>query len=335
MEPDESPPASDEDAPFGPVIAQVNAAANDDEMETPPVSLHAKLFAFWRKDRLHVVTGSPNATGRAWSGRNAEAIVRFSGGPEIAKGIDALVGSAMLIPQELLDDEPETVEEDPVELLNDCRRDLVACWYPRIQRSCERFVLYADVPPPLGKRGIRLEAGLATSSLHHWPDRARALALGDIPLGLHTDLIQLRLSLAGEGCGWLQRVTVAPPIVDGRDRAAIARFLGPSGFFAWMRAMLVGDVEPPDIGPWEEHDGEAPGSVRTQLGLDMLALEDILTAWARDPASFRRTDARFKAYVTAILQHHRSLGDADRRALEELQTIWTVARAVLMKGARQ
>ena len=334
-ETDESAPASDKDAPFSAAIARDDAAANDDEVETPPVSLHAKLYAFWQKDRLHVVTGSANATDRAWSGRNAEAIVKFSGGAEIAKGIDALVGSAMLIPRELLDEEPPAIEEDPAELLNDCRRHLVAHWVPIIERSCERFVLCADVPPPLGKRGIRFEAGLATSTLHDWPDQAHALALGDIPLGLHTDLVQLRLSLASESCGWLQRVSVAPPIAPERDRAAIARFLGPRGFFAWMRAMLVGDIEAPDTGPWEEHNGEAPGSGRTQPGLDTLTLEDILTAWARDPASFRRTDARFKAYVTAILQHHNSLGDADRRALETLQTIWAAARDVLMEGARQ
>ena len=80
------------------------------------------------------------------------------------------------------------------------------------------------------------------------PIRRHALALGDIPLGLHTDLVQLRLSLASESCGWLQRVSVAPPIAPERDRAAIARFLGPRGFFAWMRAMLVGDIEAPDTG---------------------------------------------------------------------------------------
>ena len=333
-ETDEPPAASDEDVTFGPATVREDAADNGNEVEPPPVSLHAKLFAFWQKDRLRVVTGSANATERAWSGRNAEAIVHLSGGPEIAKGIDALVGSARLIPREVLDEEPPETEEDPAELLNDCCRHLVAHWFPTIQRSCEHFVLCADDPPPLGDGGILFEAGLATSTLHDWPDGAHALALGDIPLGFHTDLVQLRLSLGGESCGWLQRVSVAPPIAPERDRAAIARFLGPRGFFAWMRAMLVGDVEPPDVDPWEKHDGDAPRPIRTQLGLDTLTLEDILTAWARDPASFRRTDARFKAYVTAILQHDHSLGDEDRRALETFQKIWACAREVLMEGAR-
>ena len=336
-ETDESPAASDEDSTFGPATLREDAADNDDEVERPPVSLHAKLFAFWQKDGLQVVTGSANATDRAWSGRNAEAIIRFSGGPPIAKGIDALVGSAMLIPRELLDEKPPDTEEDPVELLDDCRCHLVAHWFPTIQRSCESFVLCADDPPPLGNRGIRLEAGLATSTLHDWPRQAHTLALGNIPLGLHTDLVQLRLSLDGESCGWLQRVSVAPPIATERDCAAIARFLGPRGFFAWMRAMLVGDAEPPDPDPdpWEKHDGDAPRPVRTQPGLDALTLEDILTAWARDPGSFRRTDARFEGYVSAILQHHHSLGDADRKALETLRTIWSAARDVLTERARQ
>ena len=327
---DELASASDESATFGPATAREETAAHDGEVEPPPVSLHAKLFAFWQKDHLHVVTGSANATDRAWSGRNAEAIVRFAGGPEITKGINALAGSAMLIPRELLDEKPPPIHEDPAELLNACRRHLATHWVPTIHRSRDRFVLRAGVPPPLGKRGIRFEAGLATSTLHDWPGQARALDLGDIPLGLQTHLVQLRLSLEGESCAWLQGFSVDPPIAPERDRAAIARFLGPRGFFAWMRAMLLGDVEPPDIGPWENHDGDAPGSVRRELGLDALTLEDILTAWARDPTSFRRADARFKAYVTAILQHDCTLGDADRRALETLEAIWTAARDVLM-----
>ena len=328
-----SPPTSDDDATFGPAIAHDDAAANDNESEAPPVSLHAKLFAFWQKNNLHVVTGSANATNRAWSGRNAEAIVRFSGGQEIATGIDAIVGSAMLIPREVLDESLSANEKDPAELLDDCRRDLVAQWAPKIQRSCERFVLSANAPPPLGKREIRLEVGLATSNLHGWPDQALALVLGDIPLGLQTEFVQFRLSLADESCGWLQRVSVAPPIERERDRAAIVRFLGPHGFFAWMRAMLASDAELPDNGPWEDHDGKAPGPGHAQFGLDALTLEDILTAWARDPASFRRADARFNAYLTAILQHHHSLDDADQCALETLQTIWATVRGVLIKGA--
>ena len=330
-ETDELPSALDESASFGPTtVRDAAAAADSGEAEPPPVSLHAKLFAFWQKDRLLVVTGSANATDRAWSGQNAEAIVRFSGGREIAKGIDALVGSAMLIPRELLDENPPAIEKDPAEVLDRCRCHLAAHWCPTIERTCDRFVLRADAPPPLGKPGIRLETGLATSTLHQWPGHADALDLGEIPLGLQTNLVQLRLSLDDESCGWLQRVSVDPPIAPERDRAAIARFLGPDGFFAWMRAMLVGDVEPPNIGPWEKHDGDAPGSVRSRIGLDTLTLEDILTAWARDPESFRRTDARFEAYVIAILDHHPTLGDVDRRALETLQEIWTAARDVLM-----
>ena len=94
--------------------------------------------------------------------------------------------------------------------------------------------------------------------------------------------------------------------------------------------MLDGDVDPPDVEPWERHDGEAHGPARSGLGLDALTLEDILTAWARDPASFRRTDVRFNAYVSAILEHGDALGDADRKALVALQAIWTVARDELL-----
>ena len=211
-ESDELPAALDERAATDPTMVGDGASVDDGEAEPLPISLHAKMYAFWQKGRLQVVTGSANATDRAWSGRNAEAIVRFAGGPEIANGIEALVGSAMPIPRELLDEDPPAIDEDPAELLDACRRHLVAHWFPEIYRSCEQFVVCADVPPPLGELGIRLEAGLATSTLHDWRDQARALDLGDIPLGLQTDLVQFRLSLDGENCGWLQRVAVDPAI---------------------------------------------------------------------------------------------------------------------------
>ncbi len=324
------PPALDGGVVSDPTTGRGGAAIDDGEAEPPPVSLHAKLFAFWQKDRLLVVTGSANATDRAWSGRNAEAIVRFSGGPRFTSDIDALVGSTTPIPRELLEEKPPAAEEDAVELLNRCRCRLAAHWPLTIQRTCERFVLHASAPPSLDESGIRLEAGLATSTLHSWPASSRVLDLGEIPFAYQTDFVQLRLCLDHESCGWLQRVSVEPPIAPERDRAAIGRFLGPRGLFAWMRTMLSGDVDPPDPRPWETLDNDDPRPFRSQLDLETFTLEDILTSWAREPALFRRADARFEAYVAAILEHHHTLTNEDREALEKLRAIWRAARDVLI-----
>ena len=159
------------------------------------------------------------------------------------------------------------------------------------------------------------------------------LGLGEIPLAWQTDLVQMRLSLGEDSCGWMQRVAVTPPIEPGRDRAAIARFLGIRSFYAWMRGLLDGDVGVTDVEPWERHHCDVIGNDRDVFGLDELTLEDILTAWARDKAAFQRADARFETYLRAILAYDETLTADDRKALTALQAIWGAARIALMSAA--
>lgn len=307
---------------------------NDDaEAEPPPISLHAKLFAFRTKSAVKVVMGSANATTRAWGGRNAEATVDFDAGPSIVAGIEAMLGSAMPIPAEIFSEPDISSVKDSGELLDSIRRALVAHWPVSINRTGERFVLTATSPPNLGKDGIRLEASLITGQLAPWPKSGTTLDLGDIPLAWQTDLIQLRLSLGDDSCGWMQRVTVAPPIEAGRDGAAIARFLGIRSFYAWMRGLLDGDLGAADGEPWDRHERGGNGRDIDEVRLDDLTLEDILTAWARDKAAFKRADSRFETYITAILAHDDRLSAEDRKALKALQKIWAAARLTLMSPA--
>ncbi|MES0175389.1 hypothetical protein [Mesorhizobium sp. M0006] len=326
-EPDIVGPVADAGRPL------LTPAATDAEAEPSPLSLHAKLFAFWSKESVKIVMGSANATDRAWSGRNAEATVTFGAGPSILTGIDAILGSAMPIPAEILAEPAPSTNNDPAELLDNCRRRLVVHWPLAIARTGERFTIAAKEPPSLGKGGIRLEAGLVTGTTLPWPNAGLTLDLGEIPLAWQTDLVQLRLILGDVSCGWMQRVAVTPPIEQGRDRAAIARFLGIRSFYAWMRGLLDGEAGAPDGDPWERHHRDHESNDRDALGLDDLTLEDILTAWARDKAAFQRADARFETYLTAILAHDDTLTSDDRRALNALRSIWTAARIALMSAA--
>ncbi|MEO7679097.1 MAG: hypothetical protein ABIS14_00185, partial [Sphingomonas sp.] len=312
--------------------AQAAAApADNSDAEPVPVSLHAKLFAFSQKKTTRVVMGSANATARAWSGRNAEAVVTFDAGPLILTGIEALIGSAMPIPREILDEPATSDDDEPAAQLDRCRAKLVAGWPLSLTRTLDHFVLQAGSAPMLGHRGIRLEAGLATGALVPWPDGKQTLVLGEVPLAWQTDLLQLRLVLGDASCAWLQRAPVDPPIAADRDRAAIGRFLGVRAFYAWMRGLLDGDLGTPDNESWEHHQGDERAPLHGRHGLDDLTLEDILTAWTRDEIAFRRTDARFETYLAAILAHDETLLPEDRRALEALRGIWGAARQALLE----
>jgi hypothetical protein len=315
-------------APSNAVDPTIGEEGSEDS-EVPPVGLHAKLFAFRQRSALRVVMGSANATDRAWSGRNVEAVAQFEGGPAIKAGLEALVGPAMPIPVELLD-EPAPEETDAAERIDRCRAALAARWSISMKRSDESFRLEAETGPPLGRNGIRLEVGLATGDLQPWPRGAQLLDLGNVPLALQTDLIELKLTLGEECARWLQRVSVTPPIVAERDRAAIGRFLGARAFQAWMRGILEGESGAGDDTPWERHDRDGAGGQRDWNALEDLTLEDILGAWARDESAFRRADKRFDGYVAAVLDHDDTLIPQERRGLEQLRGIWATARQVLL-----
>lgn len=333
IEPEEhtpTPPTSRDTESAGVSSEPASIQAEDEEEEAPPISLHAKLFAFGQGKRLRVVTGSANATDRAWAGRNAEAIVAFEAGPSIAAGISALVGSAMPIPPEILEEAPPALANEPQELLDACRRHIVSHWSPAISRLGEQFTLRADHPPPLGNRGVQLQAGLVTTALLDWPCDGNGLDMGRVPLALQTDLVQFRLALGDVSCSWLQRITVTPEITANRDRAAIARFLGARAFHAWMRGLLEGDVGNSGNEPWERHDGGSTRSPSSNSTLLELTLEDIISAWARNEDAFRRTDARFVGYLEAVLAHDESLTPRERDTLVALRSIWATASSALI-----
>ena len=126
----------------------------------------------------------------------------------------------------------------------------------------------------------------------------------------------------------MQSVDVRPGLEPGRDLAALACHMGLKAFHEWMRAMLNGDLAPAGGGDWDE-TFEVSAARREMPSFDRLTLEDILSAWARDRASFGRVDRHFTAYVDAMLRHGQDLSDADKADLQELSEIWAMARSRL------
>lgn len=317
---------------------QATHQATEQDREPAPLSLHAKLCAF-RQERATVLwMGSANATERAWSGRNVEAVAELSLRGEHDAGLDALMGQARPLDLEQLRRQPAASALSAQERLEASRRHLIAHWHPRLQRDGDAFVLHADAPPSLPHGEHRLEAGLATADAWRpWPDQASSLDLGEFPLALHTQFVQLRICDA-EGdidCAWLQKLELQPPLDPQRDRAAIGRHLGPVAFLAWLRAMLQGDPGAHDGEPWDRDPERAAARRWVSEEHDALCLEDILSAWARQPErAFAELARQFGPMLGAVLQYSEALDPSTRAQLHELGGIWSKAMQVLTPGGR-
>lgn len=327
-------PEGDETS-ISPAAAQ-NEPALDEEDEGGTggdhSGLHAKLFAAIANERVDIVAGSANATDRAWSGRNAEVVARFSGGRSEIDGIMAILGSATPISDTLLQGLVET-EADISELKLEQLRWAIADMPLSLCRDGRHFRLTCDHAPLL-PASAKLEVGLATMSLQDWKRHATEIEFGEVPLALQTDLLQFRLTMENAlPASWLLRVPVAPAIDAERDSAAISRFLSVAGLQTWLREMLEGEAGPGAEDDWDADENNR-SMRRESWKYDGFALEDILKAWAKDQSaktnSLKRVDGMLNRYVAAVLAHGEHLSDDDRADLIALQQTWSVARDVLM-----
>jgi len=182
--------------------------------------------------------------------------------------------------------------------------------------------------PRLAHEGHLFSAGHANSDLLAWPQSGTRLDLGILPLSIQSAFIQVQIASGDEALRWMQRVEVDPPLDEARDLAALATHMGLRAFHDWMRARLNGETIPAGDFAWDEDVG---GSARTRssFGDGRLTLEDILSAWARDPSAFARVDKQFNPYVEALLAHDGSLTAEDKKDLNELRQIWAMARMQL------
>lgn len=303
-------------------------STSDDESEPQPLALHAKLVAFHQGDTTIIRVGSANATDRAWAGRNSEVMVELEARDAFNSGLDFLIGKATPVTTEALA-QTNPADTSQADALEESRKALMASWDPILRRDGDRFVLDARAKPQLIDARHRLSAGHANGVLFEWPQDGVQLDLGAIPLSIQSAFIQVRISSAEESARWMQHVTVDPPLDEKRDLAALASHMGLRTFHDWMRAMLGGETVPIGDVAWDE-EMEGPDNVPKALSYSRLTLEDILTAWARDEKAFIRVDKHFGPYVEALLAHDENLTTAEKKDLNELAQIWTIARMQLI-----
>lgn len=323
--PDSVEPAAADGESVAPALVEAGA-------EEVALGLHAKILAVRTGAKLRLWVGSANATRRAWSGRNVEIIAELEGAADLQAGLDHVLGMGRPIAEAVLAAEPPEEADETRDRLDLAREHIAAHWNGRLVSEDGALSLAGESAPHPPDAEVELEAGLATGAPLPWPRGLERLPLGDYPLSLRTELVQLRLTLDDRQCSWLQRCPIEPPLDESRDRAALARHLGPRAFLDWLRALLQdGGAADEGTEPWDA----LPGARISDNGDDRgpwkdLTLEDMLSCWARDPKAFARADERLTAFLDQVIEHSETPSAADLERLRSLRDLWGTLRNELV-----
>ncbi|MCA9547175.1 MAG: phospholipase D family protein [Myxococcales bacterium] len=315
----------------------------DDQMVEVHRGLHAKLI--WARgpkgDELWL--GSANLTQRAWDGRNTEAVVHARVASTVGNGlVDGLIeGLAVEVdPDDLIGGGQVA---DPAEAAFDALRNRIAAsWDARLTRNprsgayeCETSaaLLASSDDATLTVRLLGQPAGVA------WPRGATRVTLPATAPHRQTELVVLELrSTATQdlAASWLARATLDPPPDVARDRAVLARLMGPRAFLAWLRALLDevagegGDEAWPEDPRRRASARDAGWSGGSGVLYAAPTLESVLRAWVRNPSAVQQVDRALETWgreLRAALPE--DAGEEERQALGELErfeSTWAVVR---------
>src|ERR1051326_6331151 len=320
------------DDPGGEVAESANGEAGVEEEIR--LGLHAKILVARKGRKLRIWLGSPNATERAWSGANVEVIAELTAEAGVYDGLMELVGQGRPVNVGIL----ESIDADELDEITDrldrAVKEVVGGWSGRLVRGGDRFPLWPNAPPHPADPEIELHAGLLTGMLILWPRMTTELALGDFRQSLQTEIIQLRLSLSGSHCAWMQRVPVSPAIDGGRDHAALARHLGARAFLDWIAALMdegssVGNSDE----AWDEStSNQTSFADNSWIDGGLLSLEAMLSCWARNPQAFLQADTRLRTYFGPILAQAEEENAQELPRLREFRSVWETLRSELLKS---
>jgi len=316
------------------LAGEATSAATDSSDEEPESrGLHAKIIYAEHAKGRSMWVGSANATQRGWQGPNTEVVAEMSVPPEVGNGLDEFVSDlARTVNLGELEKPPEPDQVE--ERLEAARKQVVNRWKvtQNIETSGPR--LMNESPPHPDDTEIELSVALLGGTWVAWPRGATALQLPPVSPGEVTELVCCRLRLWDSEVSWLQRAPFETAPGDDRDRQAIARYLDPRTFLAWIRSLLTGDSAGDGGGDWDQDGDGTSQKAQKQARPTWWAptLEEVLKAWTRDPSTLPAVDRKVRHY----LKIYEEQPDADRteeerRTLEEFQRTWQVLRRELVR----
>lgn len=314
----------------------------DDQMVEIHRGLHAKLV--WTRstkgDELWL--GSANLTERAWDGRNTEAVVHARVAPQVGDGlVDGLVKglATEVLRSELVTAPPA---ENPAEQALDRLRNRIAgTWDARLERGDASAPVRCETgtAPLRDTDGASLSARLlGQTGWVRWAPNATAVELPAAALHRQTELVELELRSTEDSAlvaSWVARAVMHPPIEIARDRAVLARWMGPRAFLKWLRTLLDEVTGGAGDDPWPERPDEerprpASGNGSSSAIRGIPTLESVLRAWIRNPAAVRQADRALETWAREIRNAlPEDAGQDDQVALRELECFeaaWDVIR---------
>ena len=316
----------------------------DDQMVEVHRGLHAKLVWARSKRGDELWLGSANLTERAWDGRNTEAVVHARVTSQVGEGlVDGLVkGLATEVRYGQLVTGPPA--EDPAEqVLERLRNHIAATWDARLERddASGTFRCETQAAPLRATDGASLSARLlGQTDWVQWAPNATAVEFPGTALHRQTELVVLELrstEVPALVISWVARADMHPPFDVARDRAVLARLMGPRAFLTWLRTLLDDVTGGAGDDPWPERKGEerpepanryGGGSPSATQGAP--TLESVLRAWIRNPTAVRQVDQALKTWTREIRDAlPENAGQDDRSALRDLdcfEEAWGVIR---------
>ncbi|WP_295383957.1 phospholipase D family protein [uncultured Thiodictyon sp.] len=332
-----------------PTVPEGVEADHDDTEEDQMIEVHRGLHAklIWAETLSgdHLWLGSSNLTERAWDGRNTEAVLHLLVKPCVGKGLcEGLVEglASEVLASELPTSAPE---EDAEEVRLDRLRNRIAgAWTAvlHLRPDGSGFVLRSAAPPLLAEDRAGLTVCiLGSHDQRDWVVSATEVCLPAVPLHQQTELIELTLSTkspTSQSVAWLARAPLDPAPDIGRDRAVLARLMGPRAFLAWLQALLNEIAGDSGDRPWppDNKNGASSSDPRpfdSTLLFPAPTLEAVLRAWTRDPSSVRHVDRAITTWAEGIrLNVTDDADEYERDALGELQRFeeaWRVIRVGL------
>ena len=328
------------DVPVGAEDADADQdKTGDDQMVEVHRGLHAKLVWVRSTKGDELWLGSANLTKRAWNGRNTEAVVHARVVPGVGEGlVEGLVkGLATEVLHDGLATEPPA-EDAAEQALERLRNRIAAIWDARLERDEASDAIRCETrsAPLRDTDGASLSARLlGQPDWVTWKPSAAAVEFPVPVLHRQTELVELRLrstEIPDLIASWVARAVMNPPLDVTRDRAVLARLMGPRAFLTWLRALLDDVTGGAGDDPWPERTDEErhkPASWRTAF-LGTPTLESVLMAWMRNPATVRQVDRALEIWAREIKDAlPEDAGQDDREALQELRRFedaWGVIR---------
>lgn len=303
--------------------------------------LHAKLILQRSASINRLWIGSANATRRGLIGPNAELMAEIDVPDGYADALEAYWARGSE-PPGIIEDDPQAAATRLAErCLDRALCELHALEF-ELRLDPDGLALRASASLDGFLSDYRLEVSLTTLDGDRKPWRQgadRVLVAGpELPVRLRTFLVDFHAqdpTTPEVSRTWTQPVDFPQFDPAARDHAALAAYIGPSRFTAWLRAQIEG-IETPvtERETWTGLPRERSASVwRDAAVRSSFTLENVMAAWARDPDAFEKRvpeiDGVLSAYIDGLAELDEQ-GQAEARAsLADMLTFWAALRSAL------